>query len=76
MCHTYPIPTETPGDMAEKNAEKNADWQDFRRANHLRHLWTMVEIVVCGLSRKVIGGEAVSSRGLRTMTLNDKFEKH
>ena len=38
--------------------------------------WTMVEIVVCGLSRKVIGGEAVSSRGLRTMTLNDKFEKH
>ena len=38
--------------------------------------WTMVEIVVCGLSRKLIGGEAVSSRGLRTMTLNDKFEKH
>lgn len=36
MCHTYPIPTETPGDMAEKNAEKNADWEDFRRANHLR----------------------------------------
>ena len=38
--------------------------------------WTVVEIVVCGLSRKVIGGEAVSSRGLRTMTLDDKFEKH
>lgn len=36
MCHTYPIPTETPGDMAKKNAEKNADWEDFRRANHLR----------------------------------------
>ena len=65
MCHTYPIPTETPGDMAEKNAEKNADWEDFRRANHLRVDNGRNRSVRPWLrSRKVIGGEAVSSRGL------------
>ena len=47
MCHTHPIPTETPGDMAEKMLRKMPIGRIF--GAQTTFAWTMVEIVVRGL---------------------------